>query len=68
MVWLTMAKGLPIGAWHMKIGQEGISNLCTEGSLETTKHGLMQCIVVREAWNNFIDFTIISFMVLGYSS
>jgi hypothetical protein len=63
-----MAKGLAIGAWHMKIGQEGICNLCTKGTLEAVKHGLMQCVVVREAWNNFINFTVRSFMVPWYSS
>jgi len=41
MVWLITVEGLPIGAWHTKIGQEGICNLCTKSSLKTTKHGLM---------------------------
>jgi hypothetical protein len=41
MVWLIMVEGLPIGAWHIKIGQEGICNLCTKSSLGTTKHGLI---------------------------
>ncbi len=41
MMWLTMVEGLPIGAWCMKIGQEGICNLCTKSTLETTQHGLM---------------------------
>jgi hypothetical protein len=41
MVWLIMVERLPIGAWHIKIGQEGIYNICTKSSLETTKHGLM---------------------------
>jgi hypothetical protein len=40
-VWLIIVEGLPIAAWHIKIGQEGICNLCTKSSLETTKHGLM---------------------------
>jgi hypothetical protein len=35
-----MVEGFPIGAWHMKIGQEGICNLCTEGTLEIVEHGL----------------------------
>ncbi len=41
MVWLIMVEGLPIGTWHIKIGQEGICNLCTKSSLGTTKHGLI---------------------------
>jgi hypothetical protein len=41
MVWLIMVEGLPIAAWHIKIGQEGIYNLCTKSSLKTTNHGLM---------------------------
>jgi hypothetical protein len=41
MVWLIMVEGLPIGAWHIKIRQEGICNLCTKSSLGTTKHGLI---------------------------
>jgi hypothetical protein len=36
-----MVEGLPIAAWHIKIGQEGIYNLCTKSSLKTTNHGLM---------------------------
>lgn len=67
MVWLTTVKGVPIGAWHMKIGQEGIYNLHTKGTLEIAKNGLMQCSIAREAWNNFKDFRVKSFLVPKYS-
>lgn len=63
-----MVEGLPIGAWGMKIGQEGICNLCTKSTLNTIKCELMQCAIVWEAWNNFRDLRVRSFLVLGYSS
>jgi hypothetical protein len=41
MVWFNTAKGLPIGEWRIKIGQEGICRLCAKGALEIVEHGLM---------------------------
>jgi hypothetical protein len=55
---LAMVEGLPIAAWHIKIGQERICNLCTKSSLETTKHGLMWCAIIQEVWCNFTDLNI----------
>lgn len=53
MLWLMLAKGLLIGAWHTKIGQDNICNLHNSGVFETLEHGFMGCIVVEEAWSNF---------------
>jgi hypothetical protein len=68
MVWLIMVEGLPIGAWHIQIGQEGICNLCTKSSLKTTKHGLMWCAIIQEVWCNFRDFKIRSLLLPRYFS
>jgi hypothetical protein len=45
-----MVEGLPIGACHIKISQEGICNLRTKSSLQTTKHGFMRCAIIQEVW------------------
>jgi hypothetical protein len=58
MLWLIMAKGLPIGAWHTRIGHQGICNLCDDGVLETSKHGLMRCAIVQKTWNTFKEFRV----------
>ncbi len=58
MIWLTMAKGLPIGAWCTRIGQEGICNFCNNGLLKTLEHGLMRCTTMQETWNNFKEIRV----------
>ncbi len=50
------------------IGQEGICNLCTNGSLESVEHGLMHCVTLQEAWSNFKDLRVKSLLPLGYNS
>ncbi len=62
-----MEEGLPFRAWHIKLRQDGICNLCDEG-LETLEHGLMQCASIQEAWNNFRDLKIYNFLMLGFNS
>jgi hypothetical protein len=63
-----MVEALPIGARCIKIGQEWICNLCTNGSLESVEHGLMHCVALQEAWSNFKDLKVKSLLPLGYNS
>ncbi len=63
-----MAKGLPIGAWCTKIGQERIYNLYDESVLETSNNGLMQCVVVHEAWNKVKELWVRIAFSIGHSS
>jgi hypothetical protein len=67
MLWLTM-EGLPIGAWHTRIGHQRICNLCDDGVLETLEHGLMKCVVVEEAWSKFKELRVKYALVARHSS
>ncbi len=68
VLWLIMAKGLPIGAWRTRIGHQRICNLCNDGFLETSKHGLMRCAIVQEAWSKFRELKIRYVLSVGHSS
>lgn len=50
IVWLTIADGLPLGAWRVRIGHSGICPLCTSRVLQTNEHGLFSCPAVIIAW------------------
>ncbi len=63
-----MAQGLPIGACHTKIGHQRICNLCTDGVLETSKHGLMRCATIQEAWSKFRELKVRYALLAGHSS
>jgi hypothetical protein len=67
MLWLTM-EGLPIGAWHTRIGHQRICNLCDDGVLETLEHGLMRCVVVEEAWSKFRELRVKYALLARHSS
>lgn len=52
MIWLTIADGLPIGAWRQRcIGQSGTCTLCNLQVLQTSEHALFACQSVTEAWS-----------------
>lgn len=50
MIWLTIAEGLPIGAWRVRIGHTGICPLCPGRHMQTAEHGLYLCEAVNPAW------------------
>ncbi len=63
-----MAEGLPIGAWHTRIGCQRIYNLCNDGVLETAKHGLIWCATIQEAWSKFRELRVRYALLVGHSS
>jgi hypothetical protein len=63
-----MVEALPIGTRCIKIRQEGISNLCTNGSQESVEHGLMHYVAFQEAWSNFKNLRVKSLLLLGCNS
>jgi hypothetical protein len=68
MLWITMEKGFPIGAWCTRIGHQGICNLCDDGVLQTSKHGLMRCVVFEEAWSKFRELRVRYALLARHSS
>lgn len=50
MIWLTIAEGLPIGAWRVRMGHSGICPLCQGNHMQTAKHGFFTYQAVRPAW------------------
>ena len=52
MIWLTIADGLPIGAWRRRcIGQASLCTLCPCGEVQTAEHAFFTCASVTEAWD-----------------
>jgi len=68
MLWLTMEKGLPIGAWRTRIGYQRTCNLCDDGVLGTLEHGLMRCVVVEKAWSKFRELRVKYALLARHSS
>ncbi|KAG0611670.1 hypothetical protein M758_7G157000, partial [Ceratodon purpureus] len=53
MNWLTMAGGLPIGAWRHKAGWCGECRICGSAGIETNEHALRTFPMVSEAWRRY---------------
>lgn len=51
MIWLTIAEGIPVGAWRRRIGQSGECNLCVGGMLQTARHAFFDCARVKIIWD-----------------
>lgn len=50
-IWLTIADGLPIGAWRNRcFGHPGLCTLFNLQVLQTSDHALFSCAAVSEAW------------------
>lgn len=50
MVWLTIAGGLPLGSWRIRMGHSGICPLCNNNQIQTPEHALYSCPLVTPAW------------------
>lgn len=49
MVWLTIAEGLSIGAWRVRLQQDGLCKFCR--LLKTGEHALFSCVGASPAWD-----------------
>ncbi|KAG0592850.1 hypothetical protein KC19_1G284800 [Ceratodon purpureus] len=50
MLWLTMAGGLPVGAWRHLAGWGGECKMCNTADIESPEHALRTCPMVAEVW------------------
>lgn len=53
MVWLTLAGGLPVGEWRMRIRLPGECSLYHIGTLQWAQHALYSCHAVAPVWERF---------------
>lgn len=66
-VWLAAAEGLPVGAWHRRMGHVDTCPLC-RNTIQTAAHALFECPVVSPAWHQMRLIRLIAGMEPGFGS